>query len=298
MTTWGFGQPGRDARDRAAGPGMDRWARVWRRAGPWLAVGVMAAAPAWADCSRPIRVPVAPIGLSVATSGGEVAGVFPDVLRKIASETGCQFDFVVVPRARVEAMFASGGGDVLLPATRTSSRDLRGDFIPMMKARAMLISLASDRAPIESLAELAERRELRVAVVRGFDYGEPYQELLGTLKAQRRLVLEADVAAVVRTLERSLADVTLMAPSILAGTLVQDSKTRPLLDRLRLEPMAELGWTDSGVYLSRHLPAKDRELLTDALERSARSGLMWKMVQKHYPAGSYEEGLKALTMTK
>lgn len=251
-----------------------------------------------ADCSRPIRVPVAPIGMSVVTSGGEVGGVYPDLLRKVSAETGCQFEFVVVPRARVEAMFAASGADVLVPATRTSQRDLHGDFIPMMKARPMLISLSSDRAPVESLAELGERRELRVAVVRGFDYGEPYQDLLRTLKAQRRLVVEADVAAVVRALERNLADVTVMAPSILAGTLLQDSKTRPLLDRLRLEAMAELTWTDSGIYLSRHLPARDREVLGDALERNSRSGTVWKTLQKHYPAGSYEEGLKALGAPK
>lgn len=258
------------------------------------ACALMAAGAARADCSRPIRVPVAPIGLSVVTSGGEVGGVFPDMLRKIASETGCQFEFTVVPRARVEAMFAANTADLLVPATRTSQRDVHGDFVPMMKARPMLISLASDRAPIESLADLAERRELRVAVVRGFDYGEAYQELLKTLKLQRRLVVEADTAAVVRTLERSLADVTLMAPSIFAGTVLQDSKTRPLVDRLRLEPMAELNWADNGIYLSRHLPAKDREVLADALERNLRSGVLWKSVQRHYPAGSYEEGLKPI----
>ena len=234
-----------------------------------LALGltlVSATTSAWADCSRPIRVPVAPIGMSVVTSGGEVSGIYPDLLRKVSAETGCQFDFVVVPRARVEAMFAASGADALVPATRTSQRDLHGDFIPMMKARAMLISISSDRAPVESLAELGERRELRVAVV--------------------------------RTLERNLADVTVMAPSILAGTLLQDSKTRPLLDRLRLEAMTELNWTDSGIYLSRHLPAKDREVLGDALERNSRSGTVWKALQKHYPAGSYEEGLKALAAPK
>nr|WP_297523994.1 transporter substrate-binding domain-containing protein [uncultured Roseateles sp.] len=281
--------------------GRPDWpARVARRAGG-LALGLMltwTTTSAWADCTRPIRVPVAPIGMSVVTSGGEVSGVYPDLLRKVSAETGCQFDFVVMPRARVEAMFAAGGADALVPATRTSQRDLHGDFIPLVKARPMLISIASDRAPVESLAELGERRELRVAVVRGFDYGEPYQQLLRTLKAQRRLVVEADAVAVVRTLERQLADVTLMAPSILAGTLLQDSKTRPLLDRLRLEAMAELTWTDSGIYLSRHLPAKDREVLGDALERNSRSGTVWKTLQKHYPAGSYEEGLKALGAPK
>jgi len=297
MNGWHLGQPGRSACGRVTA--IERWARALRRAAVWLAAGAtLWAGAARADCTRAIRVPVAPIGMSVVTSGGEVSGVFPDVLRKVASETGCQFDFVVVPRARVEAMFAAGSADVLVPATRTTQRDLHGDFIPMMKARAMLISLASDRAPIESLADLAERRELRVAVVRGFDYGEPYLELLKTLRAQRRLVVEADTASVVRTLERSLADVTIMAPSILAGTLLQDSRTRPLLDRLRLEAMAELNWTDSGIYLSRHLPAKEREILTDALERNARAGTVWKAVQKHYPAGSYEDGLKAIGAVK
>lgn len=297
MNGWHLGQPGRSACGRVTA--IERWARALRRAAVWLAAGAtLWAGAARADCTRAIRVPVAPIGMSVVTSGGEVSGVFPDVLRKVASETGCQFDFVVVPRARVEAMFAAGSADVLVPATRTTQRDLHGDFIPMMKARAMLISLASDRAPIESLADLAERRELRVAVVRGFDYGEPYLELLKTLRAQRRLVMEADTASVVRTLERSLADVTIMAPSILAGTLLQDSRTRPLLDRLRLEAMAELNWTDSGIYLSRHLPAKEREILTDALERNARAGTVWKAVQKHYPAGSYEDGLKAIGAVK
>lgn len=297
MNGWHLGQPGRSACGRVTA--IERWARALRRAAVWLAAGAtLWAGAARADCTRAIRVPVAPIGMSVVTSGGEVSGVFPDVLRKVASETGCQFDFVVVPRARVEAMFAAGSADVLVPATRTTQRDLHGDFIPMMKARAMLISLASDRAPIESLADLAERRELRVAVVRGFDYGEPYLELLKTLRAQRRLVVEADTASVVRTLERSLADVTIMAPSILAGTLLQDSRTRPLLDRLRLEAMAELNWADSGIYLSRHLPAKEREILTDALERNARAGTVWKAVQKHYPAGSYEDGLKAIGAVK
>jgi polar amino acid transport system substrate-binding protein len=272
--------------------------RVRWRAGLWVAMAALAGEAARAECSRPIRVPVAPIGMSVVVSGGEVSGVYPDVLRRISSETGCQFEFVVVPRARVEAMFAGGGGDLLAPATRTSQRDPYGEFVPLMKARAMLISLGADRAPVESLAELAERRELRVAVVRGFDYGEPYQQLLKQLKAQRRLVVEADPAAVVRALDRNLADVTLMAPSILAGTLLQDSKTRPLLDRLRLEAIAELGWTDSGIYLSRQLPARDREVLGEAMERNARSGAVWKAVQKHYPAGSYEEGLKAIAVGK
>jgi|GEM_PF-260044 len=278
------------------GPSMDRpvWSR--RRAIITLvATGLMAVgALARAECSRTIRVPMSPIGMSVVTAGGAVSGVYPDLLRRIGAETGCQFDFSVVPRARQEAMFGSGSADLLAPATRTSTRDVRGDFVAMAKARAVLISLNAERPPVESLADLVQRRELRVALVRGFDYGEAYQQLVQALREQRRLVMEADPVAVARALERGLADVTLMTPSIFAGTLLQESRTRVLLERVRYEPMTELGWVESGVYLSRHMAPQDRELLTDALDRASRSGTFWKVLQRHYPAGSFEDGLKPL----
>lgn len=283
-----FGAGGR-RRGNAAG--------VWWRSGAGLC---MAALLLWGEsaaaaCSRVMRVPVATIGLSVTASGGAVAGVYPDVLRRIEADSGCRFEFSVVPRARLEAMFISGQADLLLPATRTPARDARGHFVPMGKARAVMISLASDRPGVSSLQELLDRRDLRVALVRGFDYGEAYQQIIPQLKDQQRLVMEADPVAVVRALERGLADVTVMAPSILAGTLLQDSRSRPMLDRLRYEPLAELNWGDNGVYLSPQLSAADREQLTELLDKAARSGVFWKAVQRHYPPGSYEEGLRALS---
>ncbi len=252
------------------------------------------AANAQAGCSRSIRVPVAPIGLSVVTSGGAVSGVYPDVLRRIEADTGCRFEFSVVPRARLEAMFISGQADLLMPASRTPAREGRGQFVPLVKARPVLISLASDRPAVTTLQELLERRDLRVALVRGFDYGDAYQQLMTRLKEQQRLVMEADVGAVARAMERGLADVTLMVPSIFTGTLQQDSRTRALLERLRYEPLSDMGWGDSGIYLSPQLPPTDRELLAEMLDKAARSGLFWKTVQRHYPPGSYEEGMKAL----
>ncbi|WAC75430.1 hypothetical protein OU995_12320 [Roseateles sp. SL47] len=255
------------------------------------------AGPARANCSRIIRVPISPVGLGVVTSGGAVGGVYPELLRRIEADTGCRFDFTVVPRARQEAMFGSGHADLLVPAQRTPKRDTRGEFVAMAKTRAVLISLMSDRAPVSSMQELAERRELRVALVRGFDYGEGYQQLLGILRDQRRLIMEADPGAVARALERGLADVTVMTPWIFVGTLLQDSRSRGMLERLRYEPLSELGWGDSGVYLSRQMSAADREFLTEVLDRASKSGLFWKVLQRHYPPGSYEEGMKPLAST-
>lgn len=261
-----------------------RWCCCWLLALPLVSV--------WGQCSRPIRVPVSPVGLSVITKGAEVSGVYPDLLRSLGAEAGCRFEFQVVPRARLEAMFIAGTADLLLPASRTSARDGLGQFVQLMQSRPMLLSLRSGREPIASLEQLRERRELRVALVRGFDYGPAYQALFQDLRAQKRLVLEAEPLAVARALERGLADVTVMSPSILIGALLADPRQRALVDRLAMEAVPELGWGESGVYLSRGLDHQDRVILTELLERGAKSGLLRRNLQRYYPAGSFEDSLR------
>lgn len=262
---------------------------VLRRVLLWpLALSLSGAA--LADCSRVLQVPVAPLGQSIIVADDGVSGVYIDVLRGIP---GCNFLFTPVPRARQEAMFEGGRADLLIPAARTPRRDEYGFFVPLAYVRATLISLNTERAPLRSLQELRERRELRVALVRGFDYGEAYQALIKDLRAQGRLFLDVDPVSVARMLHGGLADVTIMAPSILVGALHADPRARPLLDRLRYEPVDELPWTDSGVYISKTAVSEpDRALLREALEKSARSGALWKVFQRYYPAGSLTDSVK------
>ena len=85
--------------------------------------------PTWADCSRLMQVPVAPIGLTVIAKGNEVSGVYPDVLRSL-ERGNCLFNFSIVPRARLEAMFEAGKADLLIPATKTPKRDEHGILCP------------------------------------------------------------------------------------------------------------------------------------------------------------------------
>jgi polar amino acid transport system substrate-binding protein len=127
-------------------------------------------------------VPVSANGASVIVDGLTVKGIYPDLLRAIGPKAGCQFAFTVVPRARQVAMFSAGTADVLVPASRTPGRDKFGTFIPMINHRAMLISVNNGRTPITSAQDLLARKDLRVAVVRGFDYGEAYTALIDELQ--------------------------------------------------------------------------------------------------------------------
>ena len=220
---------------------------------PFLFAACLLAQHATAGCSRDIAAPVSANGASVIVDGLNAKGIYPDLLRSIGAMAGCNFVFTVVPRARQVAMFKAGKADVLVPASRTPARDLLGTFVPMIQHRAMLISVNSSRAPIASAQDLLARKELRVAVVRGFDYGEPYTALIEELQKQGRLFVEVDVIAVARLLHAGSADVTIMGPTLIAGAIRRDLRVHGLQEKLRFEAIPELPWHQSGAYISNAL---------------------------------------------
>lgn len=248
-----------------------------------LAAFLAAAGTARAECSREMAVPLSSIGVSVIVNGTTFSGIYPDLLRSLGGKAGCHFAFTSVPRARQELMFETGKADLLIPATRTTARDVHGIFIPMIGHRATLISLASNRPAISSGQDLLERRDLRVAIVRGFDYGDAYQALVKELGKQGRLFTEVDATAVARLLHVGAVDVAIMGPTIMAGAINREPRVHGLLEKLRLEPVPELPWQHTGVYLSRKsLTPEDHAVLTDLLEKAARSGAVMEGFQRYH----------------
>jgi polar amino acid transport system substrate-binding protein len=256
--------------------------RIFRRM--LAALPLAAALPAaHANCSRDIVVPVSSTGVSVIVGNGTFSGIYPELLRSLGPRVGCHFAFTAAPRARQELMFETGKADLLLPSTRTPARDAHGVFVPMVGHRAVLISLQSPRPQIANAQDLLDRRDLRVAVVRGYDYGETYQSLVRDLARQGRLFTEVDPTAVARLLHVGAVDMTIMGPTILAGAINRESRVNGMLDRLRLEPIPELPWQQTGVYVSRHsLTPDDRAALLELLERAAKSNVVMEGFQRYH----------------
>ncbi|MFZ6770837.1 hypothetical protein ACO0LM_27590 [Undibacterium sp. Di26W] len=246
---------------------------------------------AQAACSRTINAPVAPVGFSVIINGDNVTGIYPELFRSLSSKETCQFLFPAVPRARLELMFENGQADVLFPAIRTSKRDELGIFVPMIHTRSTLISLQSARPTIRNQQELLEQKNLKVVVVRGYDYGEAYQTIVAELSRQGRLILESDPVSVARVLKANVADVAIMAPYIFAGAVQGDARVEDLSDKMRIEAIPELPWSDSGIYLSKKsLTQDDRNTLQELFERAARSGMVWKGFLRYYKPEVLKEG--------
>ncbi|MFZ6731072.1 substrate-binding periplasmic protein [Undibacterium sp. Ji42W] len=244
-----------------------------------------------AACSRVINAPVASLGFSVIVNGDSISGIYPDIFRNLSSKETCQFHFSAVPRARLELMFENGQADLLFPAIRTAKRDEHGFFVPLIYTRAILISLQSARPTIHSQQELLEQKNLKVVVVRGYDYGEAYQAILTELQKQGRLIIEADTVSAARVLKAGVADISIMAPYIFAGAVQGDARVEDMADKLRFDALPELNWSDSGIYLSKKsLSQDDRNALQDMMERAARSGMVWKGFLRYYKPDVLKEG--------
>ncbi|MES2126280.1 MAG: transporter substrate-binding domain-containing protein [Pseudomonadota bacterium] len=258
-----------------------------------LVLALAALAPAAGACTRPFVIPVAPIGLSVTIQGNAIGGIYPEVLRSIGEKSGCQFQLTSVPRARQEAMFEAGKADLLMPASRTPRRDQHGYFVPLVGSRALLLSLGPEASTITTVAQLLARRELRVAVVRGFDYGEPYQALLDELKKQGRLYFEADPVGVARLLKAKYADLTIMAPIILFGATQGDQRVTDIADKIRGGALAELEWGQSGIYISKHsVTPEDRATLEQLLSEAVKSGTVWEAFKRRYPVNILSDSVR------
>lgn len=259
------------------------------------ALGALYTGWAAAACERPIEVPMAPVGLSVNFEGERAVGIYPTLLRELGTSAGCDFQIRRVPRARLQKMFQSGQADLLIPASASPAREQDGEFVPLIQVRASLLSLApmGDRPAPRSLAELMAQPDFKLAVVRGFSFGAAYDNAVAALRDQRRLVEEADTAGVARALRLGLAQATIMTAATLVSTLITEAELTPLLKQVRSDTLEELGWSESGVYLSRaRLSTGDRRTLRLAFGQAARAGRVWQLFNEGYPPGSLGNSIR------
>ncbi|MFZ6647259.1 substrate-binding periplasmic protein [Undibacterium sp. TJN25] len=258
-----------------------------------IAMAAMAAGAGSAECSRPFVVPVSSTGSGTAITKKQFGSIYLDVLRSAGKKNGCEFVFSVVPRSRQEAMFQSGQSDILLPAIRTPRRDEAGLFVPLLSVRATLISVAAERPAIRSLQELLEHREMKLALVRGYDYGAAYLALVSELKSQGRLILESDPTSVARQMLSGAANATIMTSPIFSDVVQTDKRLEALQSRLRYEGLDDLPWIDSGAYLSKTaLSAEDKEALQDLFESITKSGTLLNSLRHHGQADSLKDSVR------
>lgn len=229
-----------------------------------------------AGCTRPLFAPVSPAGRLIIVEGDQVSGVWPDLLRQLGAEIGCQFEFPVLPRARIEMELLAGQRlDLMLPATRTPERDRRAFFLPLLRQPMMLVTRSkADADKIASLDAL-RRSGWRTAILRSFAFSAEYRALVAELAADHRVDYVNDANAIGRMLRAGRIDFALLPPSV-AHSTAEAGLSQQRFDAL---PLLEVG-----VYLSTAtLGAADLALLREAFLKAAREGRVKRAFLRYYP---------------
>lgn len=251
---------------------------------------------AYAACSRPIQVPVSATGQSVVIEGDKLRGIYPELLRSISITERCRFIMTPVPRARLERLFETNKADMMVAAARSARRDEFGVFVPMVRSRAAAISLSETQRPaFKNTQDLLDHKSTRLVLVRGYDYGSSYHELIDALTKENRVIMEAEPLAVARMMRANPNDITIMVPTIIYGAMQEDARMSNQLDKLRFEPLDDLPWGESGVYISKHaLDASLFKYLETIMQRTAQNGIVYKGFASYYPAQVLKDSIKPL----
>jgi polar amino acid transport system substrate-binding protein len=257
------------------------------------AMAMLVSLAASAGCSRPMQVPIGPSGMSVRINGDDVGGLVPDLLRRGGKLVGCEWIWTIAPRARVEAMFEAGQSDLMLAVTRTTRREELGHFIPMLSTRASVIHFGANLPTLRTLADIAARKELRVAALRGADYGEEFNALLDLLASEKRLIFESNPVAVARVIEAGRADLTITIPIAQYGPLNADPRFAYLVGKMRFIVLDDLTWSQTGLYISKaSVNAADRAVLEKMFADMLKSGVMWNALKANYPLELLRESVR------
>ncbi len=235
-------------------------------------------------CSRPIRVAASADGrFMIIERGGVVSGADHDLLELVGKRIGCQFIYEIVSRARAVVMLQDASIDIFPLATRTSGRDALATFVHTASFRPMLLVMGRRPAPIHSMTDLV-LGDLRLDIVRAFDYGPVYQALVTNPAMRRRITENVDVAAVAKRLANGQSDCTLMVPA----TFAIAAETAGIADRIQVVALDELPLTDAGEYIvERALPAADAALLEQAIADAVRNGEYETLIRTQFDHPSW-----------
>jgi polar amino acid transport system substrate-binding protein len=245
----------------------------------WLPARAEIDAATKPGCSRPVTVAASSVGRSmIVTPDGAVSGLIPDFMKQVAALSGCTIQFQVVPRARAFLMLEAGTVDLVTSANQTPQRDKWGVFVQMYSTRPMLMALNPAVTKLTTTDELVASR-VTLGVVRGYDYGSAYTQLLGLPALEGRISTVTDPDTVARMLAAGRVDAALMTPA----AFVNAAETANLEDRVLVVPLKGLPASAAGMYLARaSLSAQDSKKIAAAVATLVARGTYGRLLKQYY----------------
>ncbi|MCV2369359.1 substrate-binding periplasmic protein [Roseateles oligotrophus] len=250
----------------------------------WAFLGCLFLASAAQSCERTLVAPASPTGLNVILQEDKVAGVFPDFMRLIGTLAGCQFEFPVLPRSRLDRDFFANNVDVLAPATQSTMRDKHADFIAWMELTPQLITASWDRETMPDLKSLLTSKSWRAVVVRNYSWGDLYDAFIKKMDQEGRLDLVSDLKTVHAMLRAGRAKFTILPPTLLYGSMHSGRGPAGLPPDFRYSLLSDLPRAKVGIYLnSTNVAKSDVEKIRAATITAKNDGSLLRILEYYYP---------------
>jgi polar amino acid transport system substrate-binding protein len=249
--------------------------------GPLLIGWLACAGPATAlpVCpAKPIKAALYEVGLYYKKG----VGLDQDVVDELQRRSGCVFQVVVMPRARIFKEMEAGRIDVTTSVLETPERDKSMWIANYIQLRYYAIVGAGVPADVHTMDDfLKSPTKLQWSVVRSFAYGPYFDPLLKKLAGTGRVHEVTDSALSYKMLAANRIAGTLATPMVYHGDLAEHGLT----DKVRVEIWdAHMKPIPRGVGFSRQVFSQEQAdewaRIVDAMNRD---GTMKKLIAKYLP---------------
>jgi polar amino acid transport system substrate-binding protein len=231
-------------------------------------------------CTRPLWIAASPLGRTlVIGEDGQVTGTTRDVFARIAATTDCQFQYVVVPRARAFTMLKNGQVDIVTDATLTPDRLEGSNFTEIGKAAPSLISLARDLQLDTTTTDLAASN-FSIITIHGHDYGEQYQAFIKAPAMQGRVSSASTADNAIKMLVAGRGHAILANPFVVVDAWQRIGQGVELY----VSELQGMPSVPHGVYFSKQkMEPGDIAKIETALLSMLRSGELLQLSLRQYP---------------
>jgi hypothetical protein len=250
-----------------------------------MTIGLMlpAASIVHAACSRPIVLAYGSPQSAKAFAAAP-ARHLKSFETALADASGCSFNVVSYPTARLYAEFRGGHIDVLAGALREPGLDSAGEMIPALSFPWLLIMHPPGETQPKRLEDFLSAPKLLIGQVRGLEYPADIGIVMTRLGAQHQLDESVDFEMALTKLDGKRDAAVLMNA---AYYLLEAGQIHALkLAALRQPQFAPVA---GGSYVSnRSLPADDRNAILVALKQLTATGLQADLYRAHLTADADE----------
>ncbi|WMW81995.1 transporter substrate-binding domain-containing protein [Undibacterium cyanobacteriorum] len=230
------------------------------------------------ECGQ-IRVGLLEIGaLFYRLPDGRFSGIDQDILEALALRTNCQFKPRVESQARIWSQIREASLDMSMSGIKTIEREEWATSVPYFSTRNYALISTSLSAQEQTAAGFLANKNLKMAVIKGFQHGRQYNDFVTNLRHQNRIYEVADFASLIKLLQVKRVHGILIIPT----SYIDLSRQKQLPESTVLRDWYPNDAFVAGLYISkRTISPKSVQMLQTALNGMQADGTLERIFARY-----------------